>query len=166
MRSATKIVFIICSLFLIYGCAPVISKAALEGADRGLGFSELSKEPSLHTDKTVVLGGTVIGVENLEDRTVVEVMEAPLTARLKPVTGDESAGRFLVEFEGFRDPVIYRGRLITVAGTVKGVEERTLGKMPYRYPVIRPVEHYLWRRGEETGPRLGIGLGIGVIHTN
>ena len=166
MLTRTKILFLLFTAVLLAGCAPVISESTLATVDREVGFEELVKNPGAYTGRRVLLGGTIIKVENLEDRTMLEVLQAPIKTRLRPGPADESAGRFLVEFDGFLDPVVYSGKLMTVAGTVEGVLEKTLGKMTYKYPVIRPVEHYIWRKGYDTGPRFGIGVGVGIIHTD
>lgn len=144
------------------GCGPILSKETLKTADRNVRFEDILKNPEAYKDTTVVLGGSIVRVENLENRTLVEVIQHRLNSQLKPINPDESAGRFFVEFDDFKDPAIYSpGRFLTVAGKVRGVEKRKLGKMDYDSPVIAPVEHYLWRqRGYEGEPSIGIGLGV------
>lgn len=166
MRYLRPLVFIIC--LALIGCAPVISKETLNTVDRSITFEEVIKDPSAHTGKGVVFGGTILDTENREDNTVIEVLQEGLNARLRPVVPEESAGRFLVSFKGFRDPAIYsKGRGITIAGKVTGTEQRKLGKGTYTYPVIEPVEHYLWDRrtyGRDGDVGIGIGLGFGYTH--
>lgn len=148
---------------LLGGCAPVISKQTLATVDRGLEFNEVIREPDAYAGRSVVFGGTILGVENMDGRTVVEVLQERLNSQLKPVDPEESAGRFLVEFDGFKDPVIYStGNRLTAAGEITGVERRKLGKATYAYPVLKPREHYLWGpRPYDPGPRIGIGIGLG-----
>lgn len=151
------------ALIALAGCAPVISKDTLRRMDSGLRFEEVIKDPGSYTGRTIVVGGTILSMENLKSRTVVEVIEQDMDSRLKPVKPESSAGRFLVEFDGFKDPALYnRGKRITVAGTITGVEKRMLDKTEYAYPVIKPAEHHLWEetRGSSE-PRIGIGLGVG-----
>ncbi len=163
MRYYILVVLAVFSLVTLSGCAPVISKKALEGADLDIKFADLVKDPARYAGKTVVLGGTIVNIRNLEDRTEIEVLQEPLGYRLKPCKPEESAGRFLVEFDGFKDPVIYAaGKRLTVVGTVKGIRMGELGKLTYNYPVIAPIEHYLWSREYE--PSVGIGVGVGIIH--
>jgi len=163
MRHIAKITALAAALFILAGCAPVISEKTLGQMDRGLNLEEVLKDPGAYTGRTIVLGGTILAVENLEGRTVAEVIEQEMNSHLKPITPENSAGRFLVEFDGFKDPAVYtKGRRITVAGTITGVEKRTIGKTAYTYPVIRPAEHYLWEEtSASTEPRVGIGLGVG-----
>jgi len=162
MKTVARNIILAVALIALFGCAPVISEKTLGQMDRGLNLEEVLKDPGAYTGRTIVLGGTILTVENLEGRTVAEVIEQKMNSQLKPVKPESSAGRFLVEFEGFKDPALYnKGRRITVAGTITGVEKRTIGKTAYTYPVIRPAEHYLWEEAGSTEPRVGIGLGVG-----
>ncbi len=151
------------ALILVAGCAPVIPQNILSTVDKDLAFSDLIKNTDAHAGKTILLGGEIISVENLETTTVVEVLQEATNRRGKPVGADTSEGRFLAVFKGFKDPAVYsKGKLLTVAGVVKGVETKKLGKSDYRYPVIGETAHYLWQQGRE--PSFGIGIGVGVSH--
>lgn len=156
-------IMLVAAIFVLAGCGPVLSKDTLGRVDRTLTLEEVIKNPDAYAGRTIVLGGTILAVENLQSRTVAEVIEQEMNSQLKPVRPESSAGRFLIEFDGFKDPALYnRGRRITVAGTITGVEKRMLDKAEYAYPVIKPDEHYLWE--EESGPsepRIGLGLGLG-----
>lgn len=143
------------------GCAPVISKGTIDGAMQEAGFSDLLRDPGAYEGRTLILGGAILSVENRKEDTVVEVLQTALARRLKPVDPDESGGRFLVRFEGFRDPALYApGRLITVAGVIEGAWPGKIGEKSYYYPVLRPVEHHLWREGFSSPPRVTFGLGL------
>lgn len=168
LHASIKTLVAAAALLALAGCGPVLSRETLGQTDRGLGFEQVIKDPAAYTGKTIVLGGTILGIENREGTTVVEVLEQEMNSRLMPVDPESSAGRFLVEFDGFKDPAVFtNGKLLTVAGTITGVRKRRLGGSTYTYPVIRPVEHYLWkRRGYGGGPRIGIGLGIGITHVD
>lgn len=166
MKTNLKGIIILLSLAVfIAGCAPVISKNVLESADRTIGFTDLARDPDTYRGKTVVLGGVVIKVENLEDRTVAEVLDTTLDGSLKPVNIDESKGRFIVEFTGFKDPFVYTGRLITVVGKVAGTQSKEIGRKRYTYPVITPVEHYLWRTPSYSDGPVRFGIGVGIMHS-
>jgi outer membrane lipoprotein len=167
MNSA-KLLIIAAVMFLVAGCGPVISENVLKTVDRGIAFRSVVEDPARYNGKSVVFGGTILKVENLEGVTVMEVVQEGLNSQLKPVERDESAGRFLVKFDRFMDPAIFsEGKRITVAGVVTGTETRPLGKVNYRYPVIEPKEHYLWEsRDYDTyaWPNVGIGIGLGYTH--
>lgn len=155
---------------LLAGCAPVISENTLRTVDRDISFSSVVADPAAFTGRSVVFGGTILGIENMEGATVIEVVQEGMNSQLKPLDRGSSAGRFLARFDRFMDPAIFSaGRRITVAGIVAGSETRPLGKGTYRYPVIEPTEHYLWDPGDyDRGgdPRIGIGIGIGLGYTH
>lgn len=152
------------ALMALSGCAPVISQKVLDTADRKITFAELVKNPAEFTGKTVLVGGEIISAKNLKDRTEIEVLEMPLGYRLKPVDAEKSAGRFILDYRGFKDPAIYgAGRKITAVGTVEGVRAGKVNNMAYNYPVIKPEKDYLWRMEEYAYPPVGVGIGVGVI---
>lgn len=155
----------ISAIFLFAGCAPVIHQQTLDTVDRNISFKTLQADPAPYTGARVLFGGQIVSVENRADATYVEVMQQPLDSRLRPKTSGESEGRFFAVFNGFKDPAIYApNRLLTVVGSVKGSEVRPLGMMQYRYPLIEPVESYLWPvRHEASNTGFSIGLGFGVI---
>lgn len=158
-----RILPVIASLVLISGCAPVISKKTLEEANRSIKFEDIVKDPEKYKSSEVVLGGTIVNAQNTEEKTIVEVLQEPLNFQLKPVNPEESAGRFLIEYKGFKDPAIYsRNRRITVAGKLTGSETKKIGEMKYTYPVIEPKEDYLWSTGYAE-PSVGVGVGVGII---
>lgn len=165
-----KTLFLAVVLALMTGCGPVISDEVLKTVNRDIEFRELAADPAKYTGKSVVFGGTILNIENMENTTEMEVVQEGMNSQLKPVDRGESAGRFLVRFDRFMDPAIFSaGKRITVAGVVTGTETRPLGKGNYRYPVIEPREHYLWEpsdydRGDS--PRIGIGIGLGFGYTH
>lgn len=154
----------IAGFFLLSGCASVISQRALDEVDRTLIFEQLLENPEAHKGKTVLLGGTIIEIQNFSDRTLIVVLQRPLGFRKRPIAEDVSRGRFIINTPGFLDPAIYRNeRKVTVVGSVMGSEVRTLGKTEYSYPVVEKKELYLWPLEESpgSGPRVHFGVGIG-----
>lgn len=149
---------------LLAGCGPAISQRALDAANRKVTFEEIKENPGKFKGEVVVLGGRIVESILGERTSKVVILEQPLSRRLRPVETDESGGRFIVEYKGFKDPAVYaRGRIITVVGVVKGTETGTIGKMPYEYPLLEVMEDYLWRTGYG---RTSIGIGLGVIYGN
>ncbi|OGP84323.1 MAG: hypothetical protein A2Z08_08070 [Deltaproteobacteria bacterium RBG_16_54_11] len=152
-------------MLLLAGCAHVISKPVLKEIDTTATFAQVLKDPDAYKGKTVLFGGDIIGAKNIQDKTVVAVLQRPLGRRGEPGAGDVSGGRFIVTTPGFLDPAIYSpGRKITVAGRVVGKEVRPLGEIAYTYPVIEKRELYLWpvEKPASAEPAVHFGFGIGV----
>jgi outer membrane lipoprotein len=145
------------------GCASVISSKALEQVDQSIRFEQLLENPAAYEGRTVLLGGEIIEAQNLEEKTLLIVVQRPLCYRDKPCTDGDSAGRFIVSTPDFLDPAIFRtGRKITVVGSVAGKDVRPLDEIEYSYPVISERELYLWPSEEyDTQPRLYFGIGVG-----
>lgn len=125
------------------GCASVLSKEALMGADRTLTVDAAQTAPEKHIGKKAVWGGVILSSENLENTTEIEVLETPLSYDDAPAEAEVkvSRGRFIIEAPGYLDTAVYKTEArITVSGVIKGIVQKKLGRMEYGYPVVTPVE--------------------------
>jgi len=150
-------------VLLVAGCGPVISQNVLKDVDRDLPFQEIQRDPDNFKGKTILLGGRIIETAPLPDKTRMMVLQYPLGFRNKPSIDAGSEGRFIVEAQGFLDPVVYSaGRQVTVAGILAGKEVLPLGEINYTYPVVVSRELYLWPIDDPYYlPQFYIGIGIG-----
>jgi len=129
------------------GCATTSNLPELIGMppENVIDVSEVQQDPQRFLGERVRWGGTIIGVENLEETTRIEILSRPLSKSGKPTEDRPGQGRILAELEGFVDPANYpEGRLLAVAGEVAGVVERPIGRYPYVYPVVKVEAQYLW----------------------
>ncbi len=134
-----NLILIFAASIVFAGCS-VMDKSILKDVDRGITLDIVQSRPEQFTGKRVLWGGTIIGTDNLEDKSEVEVLESSLGYDDRPEDG-VSRGRFIIESKQFLDSNVYKAnKLITVAGTVKGVEVRKIGKTDYAYPIITPIE--------------------------
>jgi len=133
-------------IFLLSGCAHVISKDLRTNADLSLAFGQVRQNPNSHQGKSVVWGGEIIETVNQKDGTTqIEVFQGPLGWRGEPNEVSASEGRFLILVREYLDPYLFRGgRKITVAGEILGEKTKPLGEMDYRYPFILSKQIYLW----------------------
>ena len=147
----------------ILGCAGAISEQARSTVTYTGSFRILQQAPDKATGEIVMLGGKIIEVQLSGDQTDLTVLQLPLDASHRPEDTDASEGRFILRSKFFLDPAIYAaGTLITVVGQVQGSEERLIGKMPYRYPVIVPTEIKKWPPRTAGGPGFHFGIGVGT----
>jgi len=155
----------IAAILSLIGCTSVISENALKNVDKSVSYENVMADPDGHKGKTLLLGGTVLETMPMAEKTVVMVLQHPLTGNDKPDIAAPSKGRFLVEVEGFIDPAIYGpGRQVTLVGVVTGKEMRRLGQLFYTYPVVKGTEVYLWPlQTTSNEPRFSIGVGVGKI---
>ena len=146
MMHITRLLAVLLPALLLTNCAHVISRDLRDRADPSLTFGEVFQNPEFFKDKWVVWGGEVIEAINQRDgTTLMEVFQRPLGWRGEPSETLSSGGRFLVAFEKYLDPYVFRkGKTITVAGEVKGEKVKPLGEMDYRYPVVLAREIHLW----------------------
>lgn len=127
------------------GCAHHISDTMRREADRTLSFAQLRADPEAFRDHTVILGGEILRCDNMQEGTLLEILQKPLDGYEKPQLTDLTEGRFMARCADYLDPAVYkRGREITIAGRVLGARKGRIGEGEYTYPLISCLEVYLW----------------------
>ncbi|MCL4873647.1 Slp/YeaY family lipoprotein [bacterium] len=130
---------LILAVAVLAGCS-VMPRGVLKAVDRDITLDQVQANPDRYLGSNVLWGGIILGAENLEDVTEIEVLETKLGFDERPANGT-SRGRFIIRARGFLDTNIYsKDKRITVAGTVRAVERRRIGRMEYPYPVLEPIE--------------------------
>jgi outer membrane lipoprotein len=139
------------AVLIVSGCTHVISQAHRQPALKGLSPQDILQNFGAYQGKLVLMGGEIIGTQNLATETVIEILQRPVNRHTgRPKTGQEYGGRFLVRYGTFKDPYIYKkGRELTVAGVVAGTELSLIGKKTYTHLVLENRETYLWPEQEE-----------------
>jgi outer membrane lipoprotein len=130
---------------VLTGCVSAFPDDALRGVNRELTLSALRADPAASVSQRAILGGEILATQPRVGDTEIEVLGRRLRSDDSPERSDRSDGRFLVRASGFLDPAVYAaGRRITVVGTVVAPEDRPIGALPYRYPVIASEGIRLW----------------------
>jgi outer membrane lipoprotein len=145
-------IFMLCAMIgIVLSSCSVISREMRKEAVQDLTFDDLRRNTQDYQGETVIFGGYILETRNLTKETRLLVLQAPLSGRDEPKDRDLSRGRFVVIYDGFLDPAIYKhGRKVTVAGEVVGEEQAELNDHNFTMPVIRSREIFLWK--EQTGP--------------
>ncbi len=114
-------------------------------------FQELARNPKAAIGRTVLLGGTIIETINHKEGTRLEILQKPLDYEDRPLSGDESYGRFMIEQAGeFLDPAVYeKGRELTLVGKITEERTKRIGGLDYRYPYIVVSYLHLWKKRTE-----------------
>jgi outer membrane lipoprotein len=142
MRIISPILVIV---FLMSGCAHVISQELRKQTDKELTAEMLFKNPEAYKGKTVILGGIIINTHNTDQGSSIEVLQTPLDYSGRPEDTDFSCGRFIFFYGEYLDSAIFsKGKAITVGGKVFGKTTRPLGEIEYTYPLIHAREVHLF----------------------
>lgn len=146
ITSAFRLLCLLC-LTIFAGCVTSPFSDSLRSAAKNQPtLDDIRAQPQAFKGRTVLMGGTIVQTTNLPKTTEIEVLQKPLDRYDdRPQDTDRSSGRFLIRCPGFLDSAIHaKGREITVAGPVEGMETRQLDQTEYTYPVIGCQEIHLW----------------------
>ncbi|NOQ20211.1 MAG: Slp family lipoprotein [Desulfobacterales bacterium] len=139
----TALLTIPMTLFL--GSCSVISQQIRTESIPQIQFKTLLLEKDKYMGNTVILGGYILEIQNLADKSLIKVLQVPLGFGEKPKSKDLSEGKFIISQKGFLDPEIYnKDRRITVAGTIVGAVVEKIDDYPQPYLKIESREIYLW----------------------
>lgn len=142
-----RYVRVVAGLFLLGGCATAFPEDAMRGVDRSVTVADLYRDPNAYVGRRVMIGGDILATNPKPGSTEIELLSKALDSDDRPRHGDGSNGRALVTTDAFLDPAVFaERRRVTVIGTVTGAEERKIGELPYRYPVIAATDVKLWPR--------------------
>ncbi|HUM16793.1 MAG TPA: Slp family lipoprotein [Candidatus Nitrosotalea sp.] len=138
---------------LLTGCATAFPPEVMQTVNTAITVDALRADPTAYTGQRVIVGGEVLSTQPRPGETEIELLARRLQDDGYPELGDQSPGRLLLRSPDFLDPAVYSpGRRVTVIGTVHGVEERKVGEIPYRYPVILVERIRLWPKDVVVAP--------------
>lgn len=152
---------LVCSVVGAFGCSnyKVIPKSLKDRVNTDVSIDQLKASPSSHQGELVVLGGTVLSVKRLKDKTRIEALALPLSEELVPMMDQEqSGGRFYAFDTGkeILDPkVLEKDTMITVVGEVTGFMPGKIDEGTYEYPTIQIRDLTKWDKMD--APRRGFG---------
>lgn len=159
-KTMKKSCFFLILFFVLVGCAHVMPEEILERVDNTVTPEILFRDPEAHKGSIVLLGGMIVSSRNANEGTYLEVLQKPLDRRGRPKDVDESAGRFIVLYNGYLDSAIYsQGKSVSVVGEVIGSENRPLGETEYRYILLKSIELKLVDASNRMPVRFSIGVG-------
>ncbi len=127
------------------GCRYPIARQYREAARMGLTVPMVQADAAAYKGDIVIWGGKILDIANHEGATEVTVLSSPLDSGEEPLSDAHSDGRFIALTDRFLDPEVYaRGRRVTLAGQVTGMEQRPVGETKYAYPVVDIKQIYVW----------------------
>lgn len=143
-RSIKPLFLTLVSLLALNGCSSLPEHLDSQAPNLISQYSAWTEDVAPQTP--IRLGGIIANVENLADRTRVEVVNLPINSSGKPDITQEPEGRFVAYLAGFNDPVkLAQGRLVTLLGSTSGSEAGKVGEFEYTYPVMVNSRYHLWR---------------------
>jgi outer membrane lipoprotein len=159
--------YLICSLlFLLTSCSSYNVQDGTAKPEQPTPNQLVQHPHRLAVGSNIHWGGKIVGIKNLKDRTILEVLALQLDSKGRPVVNSYSLGRFLAEQPEYLEPLEYApGRLVTINGKFNGLRDGRVGQSSYRFPMVATKELLLWPRKQyrtQSGdPRVNFGIGVG-----
>jgi outer membrane lipoprotein len=114
-----------------------------------LSYQQVISNINGYKNAPVRWGGTIVEVENEPAFSAIQILLYPLGGYGRPDTDEPNQGRFVIKSPEFLDPAVYtKNTAITVAGTVEGDTERTIGKKTIRLPLLAVKQIHLWQEDQ------------------
>jgi outer membrane lipoprotein len=130
---------------LLHGCVSALPAGVVGDVNRNLTVAALRRNPEAGVGQRVIVGGEILATRPRPGLTEIELLTRPLRYDDVPDRTDASDGRVLVHTTEFLDPAVYaRDRQVTVVGAVSGAEERPVGDVNYKYPIVTAQHIRLW----------------------
>ncbi len=143
---------------LLAGCATAFPPSVMETVNTRVTADDLRSDPAAHQGERLIVGGEILATQPRPGETEIELLARRLLRDDSPERTDRSPGRLLLRSPEFLDPAVYApGRRITVVGTAAGSEERKVGEIAYRYPVIKIEQIRLWPKDLLVAPDYPFG---------
>ncbi len=144
-KQSMKYLLTIAFFLLLTACAHQLAKPIDEKIAVNLTLAQIKTKIPDSVGQRVRWGGVIANVKNAPQSTIIEIVARPLNRQGRPMAVDQTAGRFLAQFDGFIDPVVYaKGRDITVVGAVSNEKTQLIDAFEYKYVAIQVDHHKLW----------------------
>jgi len=138
-----KILLALCIL-LLAACSS-LPPAIQDAPVNDLTYQQAMQDIASHKNAAVRWGGVIVEVENEQDASLVQVLYYPLSRSGRPLTDQPYTGRFIFKTASFLDPAVYtKNSQVTVAGTLDGAVERTIGKKTMQLPLVLASVIHQW----------------------
>jgi outer membrane lipoprotein len=162
-RSPLRALLPLLSAALLTACATPVFKDVANRIDATP--SDVQQTPERYSGAEIVWGGRIVGVENREDTTEVEVVSYPLDRDQQPIPEAPTQGRFILVLPGYVEAFDYPvGRHLSVHGVLSGTRVSSVQDHEYVYPLVRGKAVNVWPWGFmlDKKPRVSIGVGVGI----
>jgi outer membrane lipoprotein len=149
---------VIMSVLLVAGCASRFPEPIRTDNKQLVEFPQALQSPDRYQGETARWGGVIASIDNRDQQTRLEVVNFRLNSYGRPITDDQTPGRFVVYLDRFVDPEVYKpGRAVTALGTFSEVEEGAIGDYVYVFPVLQASGVELWQERQPQSSQIQFG---------
>ncbi len=130
---------------LLLGACSVLPPVFNDARIKEIPYTQALENAEAHTDTMVRWGGVIIGVENAEQQSMLQVLFHPLDNYGRPDIDTPSKGYFVVKSpEPLNSEQYIEGREMVVVGTLAGKTEPLARYGNVGLPLIKAIGIHLW----------------------
>ena len=148
-----KIITLFGICLLLFACAPVLDRELMREGTANPSLHRIKAEPEAFKGTLFILGGLIVETKFVPNGSQMEVLSLPVDSKGYLTDTELTTGRFLAVYprdSGLLDPVIYKkGRAVTLAGVLTGLQTGRINDMDYVYPVFEVRQVYLWEEQQD-----------------
>ena len=128
----------------------------VNGRVEGRGVAEITRRG--------VPSSMIIEVRNFERHSELEILAFPLDDKQRPLLEQRDHGRFIAIVPGYVEAGDWpMGRYLGLIGRITGDRRGAIREAEYVYPEVAVDRMHLWPRDfRKPGPRISVGIGVGV----
>jgi len=156
--------FLLIILITLLGACATSPEFNTQKVDFSLTPISVTAEQQSSIGKQIIWGGVILTTKNLSTSTQMELLAYPLDSHHMPQKDKKPLGRFIIRHSGYLEATLYaQGRILTVVGDIRKIEQGKVGESEYNYPVIDSQQLHLWSSDNDrikTSLHIGIGVGF------
>lgn len=143
-RSALKAVLFV-GVLALTGCVSIPSSIQGSSPNPAVSLTSVQNAPEMYIGQEGRFGGKVISVFNEPNKTRLEIAVMPLSKYdAAPELNTASTGRIYAYVNRFLEPADFKGRYVTVVGTITGEQTGKIGEIPYKYITLNATGYQRW----------------------
>lgn len=132
-------------LMLVLSACSVLPTVFNDARIKDVAYAQLLASPDIYRDTMVRWGGVIIGLENIENQSLLQVMYYPLDRYGRPDIDSSSEGYFVIQSPVPLDPKEYtEGRELVAVGVIAGKTESSSMQGRGGLPLIKASGIHLW----------------------
>ena len=135
MKRTLHTILILGAILFLFGCSHTGISLSGKGA-KGPSVAQVAENPESHIGSEVYWGGVIKGIQSRKDQTTIKVANTPIGLSGRPKGMKRVQGEFLARTTYLEPEVYTADALVSLGGTISGLESFAPDGSDKTYPVV------------------------------